>query len=50
MQKAVKRKISKVETMAIADAENAKWLGIGFIASIVLVGILCFMILQLKAR
>lgn len=50
MRKAVKRKVSKAETLAIPDAENAKWLAFGFLASAVIVGIVVLMIIQAHAH
>jgi len=49
MRKAVKRKVSKAQTVAIPDAENAKWLAFGFLTSVVFVGIVCLVIIQARA-
>ncbi|MBP9719229.1 MAG: hypothetical protein KBD46_02075 [Candidatus Levybacteria bacterium] len=50
MRKAVKRKIEKVETMAIPDAENAKWLAFGFLTSVLIVSMVTLMIIQAHAH
>jgi hypothetical protein len=49
MRKAVKRKVAKTDTLAIPDAENAKWLAFGFLASALFVGIVCLVIIQARA-
>lgn len=48
MRKAVKRKVSKAQTVAIPDAENAKWLAFGFLVSVFLVGVACLMLIQAR--
>lgn len=50
MRKAVKNKMRKAETLAIPDAANAKWLAFGFLASVVIVSFVTFLIMQAHAH
>lgn len=49
MAKKGKKKIVKdLEAMAVPSADNAKWMGIGFLAAVVMVGIGMAILVQLR--